>query len=1796
MPGPKRKADAEQPSSKRDKSAPDHRSAKRRRQSDATADAAKPPKSSIAKPEKSAQASIFKDEEKAFPRGGASALTPLEHKQIQIKATQDVLFEQSGQKRNGDDGLSDIGSDAGVEDTPKAGKKRKSKKGKKPDAAKEDEQRIKVEGISYKKLLPGTMVLGQVVQVTTAELVLSLPNNLTGIVPLTAISDQLSSRVEKLLEDGVDGDADNEDKELEDVDLEAMFSTGQYLRCCIVSTGEDAPAHGASKAKRRVEVSINPNIVNRGITKSNITVHCMLQASVVSNEDHGLIMDLGLDEPNVRGFLGKSELGFGVDHATIQEGAVFMCLVTGLNSDRRIVKLSTNQQKLGNLKRLSCVTEAPTVDVFLPGTAVDVVVADSSPTTITGTIMGMMNATADVVHSGTTQGVTDMSEKHKIGAKVKGRIIFTFPNADPKKVGISLLDHVLSLSPRMSGKAKDHKDPLEALPISSTVEEAKVTRVEPVTGLYLDLGVRGVIGFAHISRLTDGKPIVQLETSSGSFQVDSKHKARVIGYSAFDGSYQVSLEQKVLDQPFLRIQDIKIGQVVKGKVQKIVHGKTGTGVLVNLADGLTGLVPEMHMADIHLQHPERKFREGASVKGRVLSTDVEDGRIRLTLKKTLVSSDSDPWIDYSTITEGATGPGTIISVKKTGAVVQFFGNVKAFLPASEMSAAFIDDATRYFQEGQVVNVRVISVHAEAERMLVSCKDPNAVGPETDAAFQSLKTGDVVQGTVIQKSADDITVDLGNGIKGVLRLGQLTDGSEKKDKSTMSRVRVGGPLEDVIILDKHYKSRTVTLSNKPSLRKAAQARSLIARFEDVKMGDTVHGFVRGILSDKIFVEFAGRIAGLLFQSRLPDDMQTAPNFGLRKDQSITVRITHVDPNQNRFWLSMRPGEEAQATKAASNEGIGEAVINAVNENLKSTTDLAFGATTSARIRSIKDTQLNVQLADNVQGRISIAELFDQWDDINDKKHPLRQFKANDTLSVTVLGMHDARNHRFLPITHRQGRVPIYELTAKKKKLESQSDVQSLAEITPDSSFIAFINNIAERYVWVNISANVRGRIDLFDLSDDLTLLANVEQHFPVGSALKVRVKTIDAGAGRLDLTATSALSAKSLSLEDLTAGLILPARITKIHESSVVVQINKDIAGPVYLEQLADDYDKSKPTEFSVGEIVRVCIVEVDVSNKRITLSARPSRVLSSSLPVKDVEIQSRSQLKLNQVLRGFVRRVLDTGLLIRLGSSVDAFVRIAHLSDEFIKEWKPVFQIDQLVTGKIIDLKQDSKHPQMSLKKSVIEGKYVPKLQFGDVAAGQIVTAKVRHVEDYGAFLVVDDSENVSGLCHKSEMADKPVEDVKALYKVGDVVKAKVLKVNSAKRKISFGLKYSYFQDQNDEEDDDMDDVDGEAEPDNESSGPGEITDDEDAEMRSVHSEGIDEDVDMEDEVVEGGELGASKTLSGPGLSTSGFDWTGTTLDLDQTAATAPSSDEDEPRKKKKHKKATIKEDRTGDLDAYGPQSVADYERLLLGQPNSAELWVRYMVFQRELSEIDKARQIARRALSTMNPREEKERLDVWTALLHLESDFASDEAIEEMFREACQNNDSREMHERMIKIYISSGKLDKADILYQSMTKNKAFTVTPSLWLSYATFLMSALQPPSPSRARALLPRATQSVPESEHRYLTTKFAALEFKTPNGDPERGRTIFEGLVSTWPKKGDLWDVYLSLELSHGSEENARSVFERMSKLKMKRKRAAGVFGRWKEWEEKVGNQKGVARVGEMERDWVEKKEGGEDAE
>ena len=154
---------------------------------------------------------------------------------------------------------------------------------------------------------------------------------------------------------------------------------------------------------------------------------------------------------------------------------------------------------------------------------------------------------------------------------------------------------------------------------------------------------------------------------------------------------------------------------------------------------------------------------------------------------------------------------------------------------------------------------------------------------------------------------------------------------------------------------------------------------------------------------------------------------------------------------------------------------------------------------------------------------------------------------------------------------------------------------------------------------------------------------------------------------------------------------------------------------------------------------------------------------------------------------------------------------------------------------------------------------------------------------------------------------------------------------------------------------------------------------------------------------------------------------------------------------------------------------------------------------------------------------------------------------------------------------------------------KKKISTQSPKFFLNYASFLFDTLA--NPERGRGLLARALQSLPTHTHVETTSKFAQLEFRSANGDVERGRTVFEGLLSSFPKRIDLWNVLLDLEIKAGDAEQVRRLFERVLGLqhkkgafsvdaskKLKPKQATFMFKKWLAFEEKLaaadgGNEK-----------------------
>lgn len=133
-------------------------------------------------------------------------------------------------------------------------------------------------------------MFGQIVSVQPLALIVSLPNQLLGHVPITQISSTLTSLLETMDEDEPPSDDDDSGDEEEHKgsrvpDLFNIFTPGQYVRAVVTAVhaagSTDVLGIGKTrdetvKASRRVELSLSPDKVNNGVQRGD------LQAGFVS--------------------------------------------------------------------------------------------------------------------------------------------------------------------------------------------------------------------------------------------------------------------------------------------------------------------------------------------------------------------------------------------------------------------------------------------------------------------------------------------------------------------------------------------------------------------------------------------------------------------------------------------------------------------------------------------------------------------------------------------------------------------------------------------------------------------------------------------------------------------------------------------------------------------------------------------------------------------------------------------------------------------------------------------------------------------------------------------------------------------------------------------------------------------------------------------------------------------------------------------------------------------------------------------------------------------------------------------------------------------------------------------------------------------------------------------------------------------------------------------------------------------------------------------------------------------------
>lgn len=262
------------------------------------------------------------------------------------------------------------------------------------------------------------------------------------------------------------------------------------------------------------------------------------------------------------------------------------------------------------------------------------------------------------------------------------------------------------------------------------------------------------------------------------------------------------------------------------------------------------------------------------------------------------------------------------------------------------------------------------------------------------------------------------------------------------------------------------------------------------------------------------------------------------------------------------------------------------------------------------------------------------------------------------------------------------------------------------------------------------------------------------------------------------------------------------------------------------------------------------------------------------------------------------------------------------------------------------------------------------------------------------------------------------------------------------------------------------------------------------------------------------------------------------------------------------------------------PETVDDFNRLVLVSPNSSIVWLRYMAFHLRQAEIEKARAVARRALDSIQFREEQEKLNIWTALLNLEHLYGTQDSLNNVFKQALEFNEPLKVYNHLAQIYVTADKHEEAEELYKQMLSK--FKQVVDVWLSFGLFYMKSGDKDS---CRTLLQRALKSLPKQEHVAVISKFAQMEFKY--GDAERGKSMFDSILANYPKRTDLWLVYADMLTKQGQVDAVRKTFERATSLNLNPKKMKPLFKKWLNFEKLHGDTTSTQAVKQRAVQYVE---------
>lgn len=290
-------------------------------------------------------------------------------------------------------------------------------------------------------------------------------------------------------------------------------------------------------------------------------------------------------------------------------------------------------------------------------------------------------------------------------------------------------------------------------------------------------------------------------------------------------------------------------------------------------------------------------------------------------------------------------------------------------------------------------------------------------------------------------------------------------------------------------------------------------------------------------------------------------------------------------------------------------------------------------------------------------------------------------------------------------------------------------------------------------------------------------ANPADIVEVGEKIEALVLQKEDKDGRLILSKKRAEYERAwISVEEkFKAGEIVTGEVIEVVKGGLIL----DIGLRGFLPASLVDLRRVKDLDMYLGTAIEARVIEMDRNRNNVVLSRRV--LLEEGRKSERAEILQK--LEKGMRLKGVVSSIVDFGAFVDLGG-IDGLVHISELSWSHVNHPSEVVKVGDEVEVEVLDVDLSRERISLGLKQTT-EDPWVKLVE--SYPLGAIVEGTVTKTVPFGAFIEL--GENVEGLVHISEMADRHIETPSQVVKPGDEVKVKVMEVNSERRRISLSMK-----------------------------------------------------------------------------------------------------------------------------------------------------------------------------------------------------------------------------------------------------------------------------------------------------------------------------------------------------------------------------------------------------------------------